>query len=146
MKSRKMCRMAVLLLTAACFLCFFAQGLYAASWKNFRGNAENNGVTLVALLMKADDATLYWATQIGEGWEKTPSPPIIVDDEIVFFCKNEIYTVDSVTGEVLRKGEMDASSSSSWNISPPAYGNGMLYLSLANGRIQAVDFSTLTPK
>ncbi|MGM9567257.1 MAG: S-layer homology domain-containing protein [Clostridia bacterium] len=144
MKRKKSCRLALLALAVMCFLCFSAQGLYAYTWGNFRGNPENNGVTSVALPTQADDATLYWAKKIGTGWDYAPSPPIIVDDAIVFFCSNIVYKVDSVTGEVIQQGELDAASSSSWNITPPTYCDGSLYVSLANGKLQVMDLETMT--
>ena len=59
MKRKKTCRAALLAVAVLCLLCFSAQGLYAFTWSNFRGNAENNGVVSVDLPVKADDATLY---------------------------------------------------------------------------------------
>ena len=144
MKRKKACRLAFLVLVVMCFLSFSAQGLYAYTWSNFRGNPENNGVTSVALPTQADDTTLYWAKKIGTGWSYAPSPPIIVDDAIVYFCSNRVYKVDSVTGEVIQEGELDAASSSSWNITPPTYGDGNLYVSLANGKLQVMDLETMT--
>ena len=143
MKRKKTCRAALLAVAVLCLLCFSAQGLYAFTWSNFRGNAENNGVVSVDLPVKADDATLYWAVKMGEGWDYAPSPPIIVDDTIVVFCRNIVYRLDPVSGEVIRQGKMDAASSSSWNITPPAYGDGHLYMSLANGKLQSMNFETM---
>lgn len=143
MKSKKSQRLLLLTVTVMCILCFSAQGIFAYTWSDFRGNPENNGVTDIALPTKSDDATLYWASKIGEGWQVAPSCPIIVDDVVVMFAKSTVYKLDAVTGEILQQADLKGAGNSSWNITPPTYADGKIFMALANGKIQAVDFETL---
>ena len=39
-----------------------------SSWPSFRGNAENNAVVDAPIPKTADDATLYWAAKMGQGF------------------------------------------------------------------------------
>lgn len=113
-----------------------------SAWKNFRGNDNNSGVVNFAVPTAAEDTTLYWATKYGDGWASAaPSSPIFVDRYLVFTSETNIVKMDRVTGKIVATGTMCAKSS--FNITPPTYGDGMIFVALANGIMQAFNADTL---
>ena len=113
-----------------------------ALWPNFRGNDENNGVTDAPIPYAADDGTLYWANQIGEGYDADAvGSPILVDGDVITYAGDTIYRIDTVSGEIKATGRMDHKSS--FSITPPAYAEGMVFVALSNGTVQAFHAGTL---
>ena len=112
-----------------------------SSWPDFRGNADNNGVSEAKTPVKSSDAQLLWAVKNGAGWSGAPSSPIIVDDDIVFSTNDEIVRVDRVTGEVKKREKM--AYKSTFSLTPPTYAEGMIFIALADGMIQAFNADTL---
>ena len=110
-------------------------------WPDFRGNADNNGVSTAKTPVKSSDTQLLWAVKNGAGWSGAPSSPIIVDDDIVFSTNREIVRVDRVTGEVKKRGTM--AYKSTFSLTPPIYAEGMIFIALADGMIQAFNADTL---
>lgn len=112
-------------------------------WPSFRGNSNNNAVVNAPTPKTADETTLYWATKVGDGWGSNAiGSPIIVDDYLVFCSGTSVYKMNRFTGEVMeQKGEMVAKSN--FNIIPPTYAEGMIFVGLANGTIQAFNADTL---
>ena len=114
----------------------------AAQWPTFRGNFNNNGVTNAPTPTNANEAVLYWGTKIGEGYSTNAAgSPILVDGYIYTYAGTHIYKVDRLTGKVMAEGDMDHSSN--YAITPPTYAEGMVFVALADGCIQAFDAVTL---
>ena len=112
------------------------------SWPNFRGGENNNAVTDAPLPVAADTGTLYWANKIGSGIDSDAvGSPILVDGAIITYASNKLYRVDTITGEILAEGTMDHKSS--FSITPPTYANGMVFVALSNGCVQAFNARTL---
>ena len=113
-----------------------------SSWPTFRGSNDNNCITAVKTPKNADEATLYWAKKLGEGYGSgATGSPIIVGDYLVCTFGTKIIKANRFTGEVVASGEMTAKSS--FNIIPPVYGDGMIFVGLANGQVQAFNADTL---
>lgn len=111
-------------------------------WISFRGNSQNNAVTDAPVPVKAEEAVLTWANRIGEGMSGGGvGSPILVGDVLYTYANNSVMKVDKNTGEVLLSREMDHASS--FSITPPAYGEGMIFVGLSNGSVQAFDAETL---
>lgn len=111
-------------------------------WPNFRGGDNNNAVTDAPLPISADTGTLYWANKIGSGIDSDAvGSPILVDGAIITYASNKLYRVDTITGEILAEGTMDHKSS--FSITPPTYANGMVFVALSNGCVQAFNARTL---
>ena len=114
----------------------------SASWANFRGNDENNAVTDAPIPFAAEDGNLYWANQIGEGYDADAvGSPILVDGDIITYAGDTIYRIDTVTGAIKCTGKMDHKSS--FSITPPTYAEGMVFVALSNGAVQAFHAGTL---
>ena len=113
-----------------------------ALWPNFRGNDENNAVTDAPIPYAAEDGTLYWANRIGKGIDADAvGSPIFVDGDIITYAGDTIYRIDTVSGEVKCTGRMDHKSS--FSITPPTFYEGMVFVALSGGTVQAFNAETL---
>lgn len=116
--------------------------LQEGDWPSFRGNDENNGLTASATPILAENTVLNWANKLGEGYsEGAVGSPIIVGGSLYTYAGDQVMKVDRETGELLLSKPMDRSSS--FSITPPAYGEGMIFVALSNGAVQAFDGETL---
>ena len=114
----------------------------SSHWPNFRGNDGNNGVTDAPIPYAAEEGTLYWANQIGEGYDADAvGSPILVDGDIITYAGDTIYRIDTVTGEIKATGRMDHKSS--FSITPPSFAEGMVFVALSSGTVQAFNAETL---
>ena len=115
---------------------------FDSAWSHLRQNNENNGVVDYKTPVYAKDAELYWATSIGSGYDVNACGcPILVDGAIYTYSGSRIYKVDAISGEILIDKPMDHNSS--FAINPPTYANGMIFVGLSDGTIQAFDANTL---
>ncbi len=111
-------------------------------WPQFRADSNNNGVVNVLTPIKAEDAVLEWANKIGEGWDTGATGcPILVGGYLYTYAGKAIHKINKDTGEVVASGVMAASSS--FAINSPTYAEGMIFVALSNGRIQAFNAETL---
>ncbi len=113
-----------------------------AEWPDFRCGQANNAVVSVKSPVVAADSTLYWAQGIGRGYDANAvSSPILVDGDLIVYSGARLLRVDAVSGAVVAEGNM--ADRSSYAITPPVYAQGMLFVALSDGRIQAFDAKTL---
>lgn len=113
-----------------------------SEWGDFRGDETNNAVTSVATPISASDAVMYWANQAGISYgSDAVSSPILVNGYLICTAKQNIFKIDTVTGEIVQVGDMIKKSA--FNITPPTYAKGMLFVALADGTVQAFNADTL---
>jgi len=113
-----------------------------SEWPDFRGNSNNNAVKDAPIPFDAEKGTLYWAMKLGDGYDADAvGSPILVDGDIITYASDKLYRVDKVTGEILATGTMDHKSS--FSITPPTYAEGMIFVALSNGCVQAFNARTL---
>ena len=111
-------------------------------WPLFRKNDENNGVVDVRTPITAEDTVLVWANKLGEGYSgNAMGCPIIVGGYLYTYSGTTIMKVDKETGLVLKTGTM--AGFSSFSINSATYAEGMIFIGLANGRVQAFNAETL---
>ena len=111
-------------------------------WLQFRADGSNNGVVDVKTPIKAEDAVLEWSNKIGEGYDSGATGcPIIVGGYLYTYAGKSIVKVNKETGEVVASGVM--ASSSSFAINSPTYAEGMIFVALSGGRVQAFNADTL---
>lgn len=114
----------------------------SAQWPSFRADNFNNGVVNAATPAEPENAVLSWATKLGDGYSADACGcPIIVDGYLYTYARNEIFKVDTVSGKVVATGKMDHSSS--FAINSPTYADGMIFVGLADGTVQAFNAATL---
>ena len=111
-------------------------------WPLFRKNAENNGVVDVRTPITAEDTVLVWANKLGEGYSGgAVGSPIIVGGYLYTYSGTTIMKVDKETGLILKTGTMVGGSS--FAINTATYAEGMIFIGLSNGRVQAFNAETL---
>lgn len=112
-----------------------------AEWPNFRNGSNHLGITEAKTPYDPEDAELLWAVKYGTGWAAAPGSPILVDDCIVTYVSDTIKKLDKNTGEVVAENTM--AGKSSYSIVPATYAEGMIFVGLSSGRIQAFNAETL---
>ncbi len=114
----------------------------SSAWPSFRGNKNNNAVVKSLIPNNADHASLYWATKVGLTWSEAAGSPIIVDNDLVFTVGKTLRKMNRFTGELT--GQVGTLvDSPNFNIIAPLYAEGMIFVGLNNGTIQAFDAKTL---
>lgn len=120
----------------------YTELLQDGDWAQFRANAENNAITSAPTPIAAEEAVLNWANKLGDGLSGGGvGSPIIVGGAIYTYANDTVMKVDRQTGALLASAPMDHASS--FSITPPAYGEGMIFVGLSGGGIQAFDAETL---
>ncbi len=112
-----------------------------AEWPNFRNGEKHLGITESKTPTTAEETELLWAAKYGSGWAAAPGSPILVDDYLITYVSKTIKKLDVNTGEVVAENDMVAASS--FAIVPPTYADGMIFVGLSGGRIQAFNAETL---
>ena len=112
-----------------------------AEWGNFRKGDNNLGITNAKTPYAPEDTELLWAVKHGTGWAAAPGSPIMVDGDIYTYSGSTIRRLNSMTGETVTEGTMV--DKSSYSIVPMTYGDGMVFVGLSGGKIQAFNAKTL---
>ena len=113
-----------------------------SEWSSFRGNEDNNGVTDAAIPTAAENSTLYWANKLGNGYSADAvGSPILVDGDLITYAGDKIFRVDTVSGAIKAIGTMDHKSAHA--TTPPSYAEGMVFVALTDGTVQAFNAETL---
>ena len=83
-----------------------------------------------------------WANKLGEGYSGSAvGSPIIVGGYLYTYSGTTVMKVDKETGLILKTGTMVGGSS--FAINSATYAEGMIFIGLANGRVQAFNAETL---
>ena len=115
---------------------------YDAEWPSSRADEYGNGVVSAKTPTAPENATLYWATKLGEGYSgRACGCPILVDGYLYTYAGTKLYKVDKVSGAVVASGDMDHASS--FAINSPTYAEGMIFVGLSDGTVQAFNAETL---
>ena len=102
----------------------------------------NNGVTDAPIPICAEDTTLYWATKLGSGTGADACGcPILAGGFLYVYAGMNVYKIDTASGTVVAQGEMDHRSG--FAIQTPTYADGMLFVALSDGAVQAFRADTL---
>ncbi len=86
------------------------------------------------------ESTLKWATQIGEGWQKSAGAPIFVNDSIVIISGDELLKVNPQNGEIILRAQM--SQAQSYGYVAPTFAEDKIFMNLSNGTVEAFDANT----
>ena len=106
-------------------------------WMSFRGNEQNMGVTDYATPKNASEAALKWAAKYGTGYQAAPTPPVIIDDYLYVAMAKKVVKVDKESGEVVAESGALAGQLG-FALNPISYGEGMIFVPIGNGQIQAL--------
>ena len=109
-------------------------------------SAFAEGKTIKPDFKKADDAVLYWATQVGEDkmlWTDSPTAFTVADNGFLYICSADyIVKIDKFTGKEVSRAKM--AGAAMYATKGPAYADGKVFMALDGGIIQAFDAETLT--
>ncbi len=122
---------------------------YDAFWPNFRGNDQNMAITSVKTPTgqidaetKSSDVELLWASASGSGYDSgAVGSPIFVGGYMYAYAGTRLLKLDPATGETVASVNMV--SNSDFAIIPPTYADGMIFVALKEGRVQAFRADTL---
>ena len=123
---------------------------YDAFWPNFRGNDQNMAITSVKTPTgqidaetKSSDVELLWASASGSGYDSgAVGSPIFVGGYMYAYAGSRLLKLDPATGETVASANMV--SNSDFAIIPPTYADGMIFVALKEGRVQAFRADNLT--
>lgn len=122
---------------------------YDAFWPNFRGNDQNMAITSVKTPTgqidaetESSDVELLWASASGSGYDSgAVGSPIFVDGYMYAYAGTKLLKLDPATGATVAYANM--ASNSDFAIIPPTYADGMIFVALKEGRVQAFRADTL---
>lgn len=122
---------------------------YDAFWPNFRGNDQNMAITSVKTPTgqidaetESSDVELLWASASGSGYDSgAVGSPIFVDGYMYAYAGTRLLKLDPATGATVASANM--ASNSDFAIIPPTYADGMIFVALKEGRVQAFRADTL---
>ena len=123
---------------------------YDAFWPSFRGNDRNMAITSVKTPTGQNDAEtessdveLLWASASGSGYgSDAVGSPIFVGGYMYAYAGTRLLKLDPATGETVASVNM--ASNSDFAIIPPTYADGMIFVALKEGRVQAFRADNLT--
>ena len=123
---------------------------YNAFWPNFRGNDRNMAITSVKTPTgqidaetESSDVELLWASASGSGYDSgAVGSPIFVGGYMYAYAGTRLLKLDPATGETVASANM--ASNSDFAIIPPTYADGMIFVALKEGRVQAFRADNLT--
>ena len=122
---------------------------YDAFWPNFRGNDQNMAITSVKTPTgqidaetESSDVELLWASASGSGYDSgAVGSPIFVGGYMYAYAGTRLLKLDPATGETVASANM--ASNSDFAIIPPTYADGMIFVALKEGHVQAFRADTL---
>ncbi len=116
---------------------------YDSSWPFFGLNDQNNMVIDRPTPLTKDETALYWANKIGDGFDYgATGVPILVDDYLYCYAGKTIMKIEKESGEIVLTGEMTGGSST-YAICSLTYAEGLVFVGLNNGTVQAFNAETL---
>ena len=123
---------------------------YDAFWPSFRGNDQNMAITSVKTPTgqidaetESSDVELLWASASGSGYDSgAVGSPIFVGGYMYAYAGTRLLKLDPATGETVASVNM--ASNSDFAIIPPTYADGMIFVALKEGRVQAFRADNLT--
>lgn len=124
---------------------------YPSGWPSFGFNSENNTVINRPTPTSKEETALYWATKVVEvsniggesNYSRNPvGVPILINDYLYTYAKNKLFKIDKMNGEILEMGTMSGGTST-YAICSLAYGEGLIFVGLNGGTVQAFNAETL---
>ena len=119
-------------------------------WPTFR-DCNNNVVLYEKLPVKAEETLLYWALgkdtdgtdDVIDGFDGNCGHPILVDDYLYTYDNQHVYKIDKIDGSIVTVSPDKLVAKSSFAIQGMTYAEGMVFVGLSNGSVQAFHAETL---
>ena len=116
--------------------------LEGMEWWNYRNNYENNGTTQATTPDSPANAALKWQVSIGGDYGSSATPPLVGNGFVFTAAGKFIYKLDKTTGEVVAVSD-ELAGDVAFALNSMTYAEGMLFVQVGRGRIQAVSATTL---
>lgn len=110
----------------------------SSQWPSFRGNTDNNGVVPYRTARNSKEASLKWKYKAAA---YGPSDLLLVNGHIYIAGDDELAMLDK-NGKEMKSVKL---ASSLGFFTRLAYGEGMIYVPIGNGQIQAFTADSLQP-
>lgn len=116
-----------------------------SDWPQFRYDDNNNGSVNHPLPTVSQETAVYWAQRIGQGYSNgAVSQPILVDGKLYFYAGKSLLRVDPIDGTFdPEKDVATMDRTSAFAINSPLYAEGMIFVGLSNGGVQAFNAATM---
>ncbi len=124
---------------------------FESGWPSFGLNEKNNIVIDRPTPLTKEETALYWATKVVEvaniggesSYNNNPvGVPILINDFLYTYAKNKLFKIDKMNGTILETGTMSGGTST-YAICSLAYGEGLIFVGLNGGTVQAFNAETL---
>lgn len=112
--------------------------LFAFSAQSFSNCAE---AAQTSSKTPAFTSELLFSKQFGSNFRNSPTTPVVVDDTLIVVSGQKLYKLNAKTGDVI--SSMTLESKSPYAVVPPLYVNGVVYVQIYSGIVQAVDYDTM---
>ena len=113
----------------------------SGDWTSFRGSSTNMGITSAKTPKLDKTAKLLWQVSSGSGWSASPTPQLLVDGYLYFQSGRKIVKINPKNGEVAASAAV--AGSNTYTTNPLAYGEGMIFVLLNDGKVQALNAKSL---
>ena len=118
--------------------------LFGQMARAFQEQQENNNALANTVTPDSARATaeLKWVKKYGEGWMRPVNLPIIVNNHVYIARNDDIFCLSKDSGEAVVSGKL-AASLGGHGTNSMVYAEGMVFVQLDNGHIQALRADTL---
>ncbi|GAB6010665.1 T9SS type A sorting domain-containing protein [Viscerimonas tarda] len=113
---------------------------YDSYWPSFRKDLSNQAIVDTPLATEAGNLVERWKVQLATGFTQATGSPILVNGNLYLASASKIRIIDPVDGRILKEGTLAANTG---YFSTIAYGDGMIFVPLSSGIIQAFNAETL---
>lgn len=113
-------------------------GTEASDWHEFMGTGNVVGTQTP---VSENETAIAWSKDFTSGWDSLSDPIMVNDQLFVATATNSQLLKLDLNGNVI--GQMTLASSLGYSVNI-AYGDGMIFVPLGDGRVQAVDAKTMT--
>ncbi len=95
--------------------------------------------------LSTDKVGSKWEVKLGTGYASAPTPPLLHNGYLYVGSGNKIYKLNKETGTTVKTSSALAGNMG-YAMMPPVFGSGMIFISVNNGQVQALDPDTLAIK
>ena len=134
MKRRMIKKIVSVLLIVAALVSFFTIASFSV---------KNSYDGLTSAKTPTSKGTLKFAKKLGEGYAFAPTSPVVTDDAIVVMSGKKLFKLNKENGEIIASAVL--ANNNTYTVVSPCVANGMIFVQLNDGIIQAFDYDSLTP-
>lgn len=123
-------------------MAFGATKISNVEWGSFRNTMSNNGVTSRETPINISETTMKWASKAAGEYTNSCTPPLILDNYVYTAAGRYVYKLSKISGKKIATSERLAGGLG-YALNPILYAQGMIFIQIGNGQVQALDAKTL---